>query len=141
MMEAFGALAYYYQASERRVVGSRQSDLPGRMGIWVGRSQVINGGHRVMPIEWDSVKQQWRLGATIERAYVKVDNSKFPLRTVPKKGFGNTIKEAKDFENFVHRMSPQAMVPDVYVVDKVVEHRKIKGDLEYKVKWRGCKAS
>ena len=140
MMEAFGALTYYYQASERRVVGSRQSDLPGRLGIYVGRSQVINGGHRIMPIEWDTAKQQWRLGATIERAYAKVDNSQFPLRTVPKKGM-NTIKEAKDFENFVHGLSPQAMVPDVYVVEKVIEHRKVKGDLEYKVKWRGYKAS
>ena len=86
MMEAFGALTWYYQAAERRVVGSRQGDLPGRKGIYVGRSQVINGGHRIVPIEWDGAKHQWKLGATIERAYAVVDNTEYPLRKVPKQG-------------------------------------------------------
>ena len=53
MMEAFGAMAYYYEAQERRQPGSKQTDTRGRRCVWVGRSQTINGGHRVAPLTWD----------------------------------------------------------------------------------------
>ena len=33
MMEAFGAAAYYYEAPERRQVGSKQTDTPGCLGV------------------------------------------------------------------------------------------------------------
>ena len=101
---------------------------------------VINGGHRIAPIEWDRVAQQWKVGATVDRAYAVVDNTQFPLRTVPKGG-KDTEQGIKDFANFVDRMSPEAMVPQVYVVDRVVKHRKYKGELEYRVRWRGYKAN
>ena len=41
------------------------------------------------------------------------------------------------FENFVNKTSPEAMVPDVYVVDKITDMRVKQGAVEYKVKWRG----
>ena len=58
MMEAFGAQAYYYEAEDRRHVGSKQNDPPGRLGMYVGRSQVINGGHRIVPLSWCGKTQQ-----------------------------------------------------------------------------------
>ena len=132
MMEAFGAAAYYYEAPERRQVGSKQTDTPGCLGVWVGRSHTVNGGHRIVPLQWNVKKQQWNLGKTLDRAYAVVNNAEFPLRKVPATG-GDINK----FEEFVHRMSPSAMVPDVYVVDKVVDMRIKQGEVEYRVKWQG----
>ena len=65
MMEAFGAAAYYYEAPERRQVGSKQTDTPGCLGVWVGRSHTVNGGHRIVPLQWNVKKQQWNLGKTL----------------------------------------------------------------------------
>ena len=45
--------------------------------------------------------------------------------------------DATRFEDFVNRMSPDAMVPDVYVVDKVVDMKIKQGEVEYRVKWQG----
>ena len=132
MMEAFGAQAYYYEAEDRRQVGSKQNDPPGRLGVYVGRSQVINGGHRIVPLSWCGKTQQWKLGATIDRPYAVIDNSKYPLRTVPAKDVDQT-----KLNEFVQSMSPRAQVPDVYVVDKVIGIRTKGGEREYKVKWKG----
>ena len=38
-------------------------------------------------------------------------------------------------------MSPEAMVPDVYVVDKVLAVRTKAGATEYRVKWKGYKVT
>ena len=85
VMEAFGAAAHYYEAPERRQVGSKQTDtrVP---GAWVGRSHTVNGGHRKVPLTWNFKKQQWDLGKTLDRAYVVVNNAEFPLRKVPATG-------------------------------------------------------
>ena len=44
------------------------NDMPGQRGIWVGRSQKISGGHRVVPIEWSQKRQEWKLMPTIDRS-------------------------------------------------------------------------
>ena len=72
-MECFGALVHYWEAPERRATRSKTladvaTDVPGRRDIWVGRSTVISGGHRAVPIEYN--KGQWTLGPTIHRSYV-----------------------------------------------------------------------
>ena len=141
MMEAFGAQVHYYEAAERRQVGSKQTDNPGRLGIYVGRSQSINGGHRVIPIELNQRTQQWKLYPTVERAYIVVDNSKYPLRTVPDGAADMSKLDPEKLDTFVNRMSPAAMIPDVYVVDKVLGIRTKGGATEYRVKWRGYKVS
>lgn len=117
-MECYGAKAWYYEASERRQTRTKQNDTSGRLGIWLGRSQAISGGHRVAPIEWSTTRQQWLIGATIDRAYAEVDNTEYPLRQVPAKGLDPT-----KLANFVDRMAPEAMVPNVYVVEKVLDMR------------------
>ena len=132
MMEAFGAQAYYFEASERRQTGSKQTDTRGRLGVWVGRSHTINGGHRIAPLQWDMKKGMWTILPTVDRPYVEVNNAEYPLRKVQKQG-GDPAK----FEDFVSRMSPEAMVPDVYVVDKVVNVRVKGAEVEYKVRWQG----
>ena len=132
MMEAFGAQAYYFEAPERRQTGSKQTDTRGRLGVWVGRSHTINGGHRIAPIQWDMKTGMWKVQPTVERPYVEINNGEFPLRKVQKQG-GDPVK----FEDFVCRMAPNAMVPEVYVVDKVVNVRVKSGEVEYKVRWQG----
>ena len=132
MMEAFGAQAYYYEASERRQQGSKQTDTRGRLGVWVGRSHTVNGGHRIAPIQWDMKTGMWVIQPTIDRPYVEINNGEFPLRKVQKQG-GDPVQ----FEDFVCRMAPEAMVPEVYVVDKVVNVRVKSGEVEYKVRWQG----
>ena len=47
----------------------------------------------------------WSLGSVIDRAYAEVNNTKFPLRTVPSEG-----TDPADFEAFVDRASPKAVV-------------------------------
>ena len=91
MMEAFGAQAYYYEASERRQQGSKQTDTRGRLGVWVGRSRAINGGHRIAPIQWDMKAGMWKIQPTVERPYVEINNGEFPLRKVQKQG-GDPVK-------------------------------------------------
>ena len=82
-MDLKNGLWLYWEAPERRATRSK-TDVPGRRGIWVGRSTVVSGGHKVVPIEHN--KGQWTLGPTIHRSYVKPMNTKFPLSTAPAKG-------------------------------------------------------
>ena len=86
-----------------------------------------------MPIEWDSKRQIWSLGPTIDRSYVKVINDRYPLRTVPAHGV-----DPKKLDLFVDKCSPHAYIQDVYVVEKITGMR-MKGehDAEYRVKWKG----
>ena len=63
MVEAFGAYTVYYESKERRPSKGRQTDAPGRKGIYVGRSKLISGGHRIIPIEWNQETHMWTLGA------------------------------------------------------------------------------
>ena len=74
----------------------------------------------------------WNILPTIERPYVEVNNAEYPLRKVQKQG-GDLAR----LEDFVCRMSPEAMVPEVYVVDKVVNVRVKGAEVEYKVRWQG----
>ena len=55
---------------------------------------------------------------------------------MPAKGFDPT-----KFDSFVDRLSPDAIVPEVYVVEKVVDMRIRSGEVEYRVKWRGWPSS
>ena len=74
---------YYYEAPERRALKSHQTDSSGRMGIYVGRSTKISGGHRIIPVEMRA--GVWHLGPTIDRAYVVFKNDSYPLRLTPAK--------------------------------------------------------
>ena len=69
MIEVFGAEAWIYESKHRR---SSKMDAVGTRAIYVGRSPVISGGHRVMPLEWDVKRQMWSIGPTMDRSYVKV---------------------------------------------------------------------
>ena len=56
MVEAFGAEVWYYDAPPRRVSTANTLDTPGRRGIYVGRSNQVSGGHKIVPIhcQWPS---------------------------------------------------------------------------------------
>ena len=47
---------------------------------------------------------------------VVVDNSKYPLRTVPEGTDRSANLDPTRLDTFVNRMSPAAEVPDVYVL-------------------------
>ena len=76
----------------------------------------------------------WKLGPTADRAYVEVNDAEYPVRKVRKDGGDPTCTK---FEDFVCRMSTEAAIPEVYVVDKVVNVRIKEGEVEYKVRWQG----
>ena len=65
------------------------------MGIYVGRSTLISGGHMIIPVECRA--GIWYLGPTIERSYgiVVFKQDKYPLRTLPAKG-----GDPADFEKY-----------------------------------------
>ena len=67
MVDAFGAEVWYYDAPGRRVTKANTLDTPGRRGIYVGRSNITSGGHRIVHIEWDVRKQMWSLGEGVDR--------------------------------------------------------------------------
>ena len=47
----FGCKAVYYEAKERR--DGNQTDMPGRLAVYVGRARRVLGGHRLVPITRD----------------------------------------------------------------------------------------
>ena len=52
--------------------------------MWVGVSEVVTGGHRVVPIKWDPTSNMYLLGRTIDVPYVKDTGSLiFPLKMGP----------------------------------------------------------
>ena len=132
MVEVVGASAVVYEAPNRRSVINKKLDMPYRQAIYVGRSPIVSGGHRVSMIEWDAKRQCWSLWETLDRQYVQVDNTRYPLREVPAKGI-----DPKRFDQFVSRLSPKAMTPEVYVVEKIQGMRGKGKDIEYRVKWKG----
>ena len=56
----FGAYCLYRVPREKR----RKFEPPARMDVWVGVSKSTRSGHVVVPIEWNTADQCFRLGKT-----------------------------------------------------------------------------
>ena len=90
---SFGAYCLYRVPREKR----KKFEPPSRMGIWVGLSKRVKGGHLIVPIQWCALEQCFRLGATVECITVKVYDNVYPLRMEPPNGeFGS-----QKFNDFV----------------------------------------
>ena len=76
----FGAKVIHWVPKEKRDL---KWVTPGQEGIWVGRSQVVTGGHLVVPIKWDGGGKRYELGPTIVATRVEVDDETYPLRMGP----------------------------------------------------------
>jgi hypothetical protein len=89
----FGAYCVYHIPPQNRQGPYRP---PGEMGIWVGLDPHVEGGHWVVPIEWDSEQQAWILHEVRTATTVRVYDEVLPLRLKPKKGrYGS-----QEFDNF-----------------------------------------
>ena len=123
----FGAYAVAFVKKQRRKAG-RKFDTVTKLSLWVGRDATVSGGHKVVPIWWNTKKKCWELEKAITVTQVKVDNTVFPLRKAPRKG-----DSARKFEHFVDQFDMEAEEHDVYVVDKIVCKHMVNGDAEYLV--------
>jgi hypothetical protein len=65
--------------------------------VWVGVSKSTRSGHAVVPIEWNTADQCFRLGKTVETVIVKVYDNVFLLRMEPPNGEFGT----QEFSQFV----------------------------------------
>lgn len=52
LIYTFGQQVFFHKSSEQRPT---QWDTPGSESVWVGYSDKISGGHKVVPIAWDPV--------------------------------------------------------------------------------------
>ena len=69
---------------------------------------------------------------TVERSYVVVKQDTYPLRLAPAKG-----EDPAAFERYVDKCSIRAEVPELYVVERILDSRVKSGKVEYRVKWKG----
>ena len=48
-------------------------------GLWVGRTNKVPGGHKILPIEWDAATSRWNIGKVEVHTAVEVYRTKFNL--------------------------------------------------------------
>jgi len=155
----FGQRCRYHVALERR---EHKGEMPGQVGLWVGRSEKIAGGHVVVPLSYNYEAERWVLGKPLDVVRAKVDdpdNPVFPLRTARVKGQFVERSEGPpgaEFEAFIDKFDPMiekiastAMLDgveataelgdseEVYEVQKIVGKRQKKKKVQYKVRWLG----
>ena len=128
-MNVFGSRVYFYV---NKILRSGKVDITTRQGIWVGRSHVIAGGHRILPITYNTQTQVWDIGRAEDIAGGNMHSNVFPLRTTQSK-MGN----ATDFESFVDRLSPDAIPTIIFEAEEILDMRIVESDREYKIQWHG----
>ena len=144
---------YIYKVHSAQKTGRWQ--LNSEMGIWLGHSKDVHGGHRVAPIEWHEANTCWDIRSTVVATTIRVYDNVFPLRMGPTDG--RHIEQ--DFDSFVDQTFepllqgdgiPKQAVGDVgsdsgyssegdqqYEVEKITDRKVATGELSYKVKWKG----
>jgi len=128
-MNVFGSRVYFYV---NKILRSGKVDITTRQGIWVGRSHVIAGGHRILPIPYHTQTQVWDIGKAADIAGGNMHSNVFPLRTTQSK-MGN----ATDFESFVVRLSPDSIPTIIFEAEEILDMRIVESDREYKIQWHG----
>lgn len=129
----FGSeVIYHIDAKDPKRVGNKFAERGQQGAVWVGKT--VGGLHRIVPIEWNETKREWKLGATIERGSIKVYPSEFPLRT--KMADGKKLNSA-EWTKFVSTLAPNKVTPIAYRVQSIVGERDTYGAVEYRCKWHG----
>jgi hypothetical protein len=129
----FGCEVKYFVPKEKRGAVDPKHEMTSAKGIWVGRDKTVPGGHRVIPVGWDESKRMWNLGRTIVIDTFTVDEEAFPLRQIARRKTGTP----QQFAEFVDRFNPDGVDAVTYEVEKIMEHRYVEGEKEYRVKWKG----
>ena len=78
IMNVFGSRVYYYV---NKILRSGKADITTRQGTWVGRSHLIAGGHRILPISYNTMIQVWDIGKAADIAGGNMHSNVLPLRT------------------------------------------------------------
>jgi len=129
----FGSeVIYHIDAKDPKRVGNKFAERGQRGAIWVGKT--VGGLNRIVPIEWNETKREWKLGATIERGSIKVYPSEFPLKS--KMADGKKLNSA-EWDKFVSTLAPNKVTPIAYRVQSIVGERDTYGETEYRCKWHG----
>ena len=131
----YGSLVRFYRAKERR---DGKLDSTCCFGAYAGRSHDVPGGHRVIELSWNHDSKRFDLLPTVDVKTVSIDNTKYPLSTLPVAG-----SDADSFDDFIDMFDPRSERVDVYEVQKIVDHRfvttpgsRVKS-IEYLVHWKG----
>ena len=132
----YGALTIHFEAKERR---DAKLDSPGRISMYAGRSFTVPGGHRVVDLDWNHTTKRFDFSPTIDVKTVRVDDTKFPLATLPLEGTATL----QSFNDFVSMFDPRSVKLNVYEVSKLLDHRlrgisgSTNSSYEYLVHWKG----
>ncbi len=77
-MEVFGSKVYWHtHKSKRSKVAPTKTE-----GIWVGHSNTVLGGHRVLPIHSDDKMKMWKVQPAQDVKSATIFNGNFTLRKV-----------------------------------------------------------
>jgi hypothetical protein len=129
-----GAKCIYYEAKERRT--GAHSDR-GVVGVWLGHSDTVIGGHRVAQVEWIPNRCAHIVHPAQDRVTVKVDDDCMLLKKVVPKG-----DAVYNIDSLVDRFSSAASPSEVYEVKKIWDHKERKKpggavEKQYLVQWKG----
>lgn len=75
----FGAQCYNYAIPEN--ARTDKIDKTTALAMWVGLDAEVSGGHRVIPIRWNSVKQRWDFSKPVTARTIVVHDEIKPLTT------------------------------------------------------------
>ena len=87
---SFGQQVFYHLKDEQLLDDWATS---GQEAIWVGRSNSISGGHRIVPIKWDPTNNIYTLFPSREVNNIRFENIKYPLRMGP-------VQDDSEFNKF-----------------------------------------
>ena len=122
-----GSACVIFRAKERR---QGTGDVPGRQGIWLGRSTRIPGGHRVAEVNYDETRQLWNISKTLERSTVTVDAGNVILKSRPA---GQQITAMELEKAMLGQTAPR----DAYVVNAIIASKTEGGMKYYRINWKG----
>ena len=117
-----GAKCVAYEAKERR---DHPTGDHGSLGVWLGHSDTVHGGHRVSRVEWNPNKSEYIVHPTEDRITVKVDDDCMLMKKVKRKG-----DSEHDVSRLVDRFSSEAASSGVYEVKKILDHIEVLGGRE-----------
>ena len=119
----------YYEVKESR--DGNQTDMPGRLAVYVGRARKVLGGHRLVPITKDKQTGLWVLEAVVERKTARFQDAVYPL------GDGKLEGTAAELSDVLTTLQRRQIPEPVYVVDRIHDSRSRDGEKQYKVARKG----
>jgi hypothetical protein len=142
----FGAHAIYYVPLDAR---SDKFETPGQRGLWVGRSEMVSGGAKIVPIEWQPDLNRWELGEVKHVAKATVNDAELPLKMGPGKLGRKAKEQTTKFLNKFHVAGYKSTPPEAYEeyqiegedpvweVEKIESKRGKGKKAKYTIKWKG----